>query len=155
MIELYEAGEEWEQACAFRQQLLETVIDGEERFRMLTELADVWADRVGDAHQALAAPEQAADLKPDGHPPQHRSLQLYQKSGQWEQVVLTLQRIAEGDPKADRRARYFFTMAQVYRDKLDDPYQAATLFDEALDLNPEYLDAFARLDKIYTQLQDW
>ena len=155
IVAVYEGLNDFSQSCLYRQQMLDNVLDGEERYGLLVELAEIWADKVGDPLQAVNAFEQAADLKPEDHQLQHRMLQLYQKTNQWDRVVDTLQRIAEGDPKADRRARYLFTMAQVYRDKLDDPYHAAELFDEALDLNPEYLDAFKRIDKIFTGLKNW
>ncbi len=152
---VYEQSGDWAQACEYRQQILDNVIDGEERFQLLTDLADIWADRVGDSMRALQSLEQAAELQPDDHQLQHKMLALYQKTDQWDRMVEVLQKIAEADPKPDRRARYLFTMAQVYRDKLNDPYHAAELFDEALDLNPSYLDAFKRIDKVYTSLKDW
>jgi tetratricopeptide (TPR) repeat protein len=46
-------------------------------------------------------------------------------------------------------------MAQLYRDKLDDPMRAVDLFNEALDLNPGYLDAFERINKILTAQKEW
>ena len=155
LVAIYETNNDWTQACAYRQQILDTVVDGDERFRLLNELADIWSGKVGDPQQALFAYEQASDLQPDDHQIQHKMLALYQKTDQWDRMVDVLQRIAEGDPKPERRARYLFTMAQVYRDKLNDPYHAAELFDEALDLNPDYLDAFKRIDKVYTGLKDW
>jgi tetratricopeptide (TPR) repeat protein len=155
LAQTYESLNDWAQSCAYRQQILDNVLDGDERFKLLLELSDIWADKVGDPVQALNALEQAADLHPEDHQLQHKLLALYQKTSRWDQVVSTLQRIAEGDPNPQRRARYLFTMAQVYRDKLDDPYQAVALFDEALDLNPDYLDAFMRVDKILTSINDW
>ncbi len=151
----YESLNDWAQSCAYRQVILDNVIDGEERYKLLVELSDIWADKVGDPVQALNALEQAADLHPEDHQLQHKLLALYQKTSRWEKVVSTLQRIAEGDPNPQRRARYLFTMAQVYRDKLEDVYQAVALFEEALDLNPEYIDAFQRIDKLLTQANDF
>lgn len=155
LVGIYEGLNDWTQACAYRQQEIDNVLDGEERYALLNDLAGIWRDKVGDPHQALGAYERAAELQPDDHQLLHQMLTLYQKTDQWDRMVEVLQRIAESDPKPDRRARYLFTMAQVYRDKLNDPYHAAELFDEALDLNPEYLDSFKRIDKIYTTLKDW
>ena len=49
-----------------------------------------------------------------------------------------------------RKSRYLYTMAQLYRDKLEDQIRAVDLFNEALDLNPGYLEAFERINKILT-----
>src|SRR5262245_61210558 len=155
MVKIYERLNDWSQVCAYRQQILDTVFDADERYDLLNELAEIWASKVGDAQQALYAYEAATDLKPEDHQLLHRMLVLYQKTDQWDRVVEILQRIAEGDPNPKRRSRYLFTMAQAYRDKLNDPYHSAELFDEALDLDPDYLDAFKRLDKVYTSLKDW
>ncbi|RLB54460.1 MAG: hypothetical protein DRI90_20225, partial [Deltaproteobacteria bacterium] len=155
LVAIYEKLNDWPQSCAYRQQILDTVMEGDLRFDMLCEMGDIWSSQVGDPQQAIYAFEQASDLKPEDHVLQHKMLQLYQKTGQWDRVVEVLQRVAEGDPQPERRARYLFTMGQAYRDKLDDPYHAAELFDEALDLNPDYLDAFKRIDKLYTGLKDW
>jgi tetratricopeptide (TPR) repeat protein len=46
-------------------------------------------------------------------------------------------------------------MAQLYRDKLEDLERSVELFNEALDLNPEYLGAFERINKILTQQKNW
>jgi tetratricopeptide (TPR) repeat protein len=155
LSEIYIAQGDWAQACAYRQLILDTILDGEERFAFLLELSDQWENKVGDAVQALAAMEQAVALKPEDHLLQHRLLALYQKTARWHDVVQTLSRIAEGDPNPQRRARYMFTMGQVYRDKLDQPYQAIDLFEQALDLHPEFVDAFMRIDKILSSLGDW
>jgi tetratricopeptide (TPR) repeat protein len=154
-VAIYEELNDWSQACVYRRQIIDNVLEGEERYELFKALGDIYAEKVGDPNQALVAFEAASEIKPDDHLLLHKMLQLYQKVNAWEKVVDALQRIAEADPNPERRSRYLFTMGQAYRDKLDDPYHAAELFDEALDLNPEYLEAFKRVDKIFTGLKDW
>ena len=55
----------------------------------------------------------------------------------------------------ERRSRYLYTMAQLYRDKLNDQLRAVDLFNDALDLNPGFLEAFERINKILTSLKEW
>ena len=70
-------------------------------------------------------------------------------------MVDTVQAIADLEERPEIKARYFYTMAQLYRDKLEDPDRAVELFNEALDLNPSYLEAFERINKILTDQKDW
>src|SRR5688500_1808471 len=46
-------------------------------------------------------------------------------------------------------------MAQLYRDKIQDTDRAVELFKESLDVNPEVLEAFARINKIITVERNW
>ena len=85
----------------------------------------------------------------------HKLLNLYQQVGRWPDAVETIQRIAELESNPDRKSRYLYTMAQIHRDKLDDQARAVDLFNEALDLNPTFLEAFERINKIFTSQKDW
>ena len=78
-----------------------------------------------------------------------------QAAQQWERMNDTLQRIADLETNPERKSKYFFTMAQIYRDHLQDPERAVDLFNSALDLNPAYLEAFERINKILTAQKDF
>jgi tetratricopeptide (TPR) repeat protein len=85
----------------------------------------------------------------------HKLLQLYQRAGDWQQMVDTLQSISVLEPRPEYKSRYVFTQAQLYRDKLQDPDRAVELFNDALDLHPSYLEAFERINKILTKEKNW
>src|SRR5262249_60905630 len=85
----------------------------------------------------------------------HKLHELYQRTQQWERMVDILQRIADMEMQPNRKSRYLNTMGQLYRDKLDNQQRAVELFNEALDLDPGFLDAFERINKILTPLKEW
>ena len=70
-------------------------------------------------------------------------------------MIDTIQAIAEMEKDPVRKSKFLYTIAQLYRDKEDDPDKAVDLFNEALDLNPGYLEAFERINKILTGRKDW
>ena len=104
---IYEATD-WPQSCAYRQQILDTVIDGDERF----DAAQRARRHLGG--QGRSDPHAGAVRAGAGPPSSSRTTissstrcwQLYQKTDQWDRMVDVLQRIAEADPKPERRARY-------------------------------------------------
>ena len=155
LVETYAQGNDWKQVAAYKRQILDSVYDGEERYKILNEIGDIWSDREKNPQKAIDALEEARDLKPQDHVLLHKLLQLYQSAADWQKMVDTLQSIAEHEEKREIKARYIFTQAQIYRDKIEDLDRAVELFNESLDLNPSYLEAFERINKVLTQQKNW
>lgn len=155
MVQVYDSLKDYKQVCHYKRQILDNVVDGQQRFKMLVDIGDIWIDKENNYPKGIEAFEEALELEPQNHVLLHKNLQNYQRTQQWAQMVDTLQRIADIEPQPERRSKYLFTMAQLYRDKLDDQMRAVDLFNESLDLNPGYLDAFERINKILTALKEW
>lgn len=155
LVGVYAKLNDWKQVAAYKRQILDTLFESEDRYVLLNDIGDVWAEKDKNVQKAIEALEEAREIKPQDHVLLHKLLQLFQKAGNWEQMVETIQAIADLEERPDIRARYFYTMAQLYRDKLEDLERSVELFNEALDLNPEYLEAFERINKILTQQKNW
>ena len=155
LIEVYSEEGQWSQVAEYKRQVLDTMFDEDERYELLLSIADVWSSKAGQGYKAIDALEEAYELRPSDHVLLHKLLQLYQQEKEWSKMIDTLQAIAELESNPTKRSRYFYTMAQLYRDKLEDAERAVELFNEALDLNPDYLEAFERINKILTQTRHW
>jgi tetratricopeptide (TPR) repeat protein len=155
LVSMYAASNDWKQVAAYKRQILDSVYEGDERFKILNEIGEIWSEKEKNAGKAIEALEEALELKPQDHVLLHKLLQLYQQAADWQKMVDTLQAIADLEEKPEIKARYVYTQAQLYRDKLDDMDRAVELFNEALDLNPSYLEAFERINKVLTQQKNW
>ena len=43
---------DWKQVCAYKRQILDNVFDGDERFKLLVEIGDIWSDKDKNPHKA-------------------------------------------------------------------------------------------------------
>lgn len=155
LIDVYAAANDWKQVAAYKRQVLDSVYDGEERYKLLNEIGDLWAEKEKNPQKAIEALEEAQELKPQDHVLLHKLLQLYGDAAEWQKMIDTLHSIASIEEKPELKSRYYYTMAQIYRDKLNDLDRSVELFNESLDLNPSYLQAFERINKILTQEKNW
>ncbi len=155
LVSLYTELKDWKQSVAYRRQILDNVFEADERFKMLNEIADVWNDNDKNPTKAIEALEEAREIQPLNQGLLHKLIALYQATENWSKMIDTLQTIAEGEKDAGRKSKFLYTMAQLYRDKEGDQDKAVELFSEALDLNPTYLEAFERINKLLTGKKDW
>ncbi len=155
LVEIYGKANDWKQVAEYKRQILDSIFEGELRFGVLLEIGDLWAEKEKNPNKAIEAYEEALDLKPQNHVLLHKILQAYQAAEEWQKMVDTLDAIKSLEERADRQARYLFTQAQLYRDKLNDEDRAVELFNEALDKNPEFLEAFERINKVLTAQKNW
>ena len=155
LIEVYGKAGDNKLVAEYKRQILDTIFDGEQRFTMLMDIGDLWAGKENDPLKALEAYEEARDLKPQDHVLLHKMVQNYQKAQEWQKMVDVLDAIKEVEDRPKLRAKLINTQAQIYRDMLDDKARAVELFNEALDLDPEFLEAFERINKILNAEKNW
>jgi len=155
LVEVYGKSGENKLVAEYKRQILDTIFDGEQRFTMLMDIGDLWAGKENDPLKALEAYEEARDLKPQDHVLLHKMVQNYQKAQEWQKMVDVLDAIKEVEERPKLKAKLINTQAQIYRDMLDDKARAVELFNEALDLDPEFLEAFERINKILTAEKNW
>ncbi|MCS6900497.1 MAG: tetratricopeptide repeat protein, partial [Myxococcales bacterium] len=155
LTNLYADLRDWKQVAEYKRQILDNVIDGEERYRILLEIADVWEKNEKNAAKALEALEEARDLKPDDHKLLFRMMPLYQEVKNWPRMIDTLQAAIDLDPDPKRKARYYQTQGQIYRDFENDPERALECFNLALDNDPTWLEPFERIAKLLTLQKNW
>jgi len=155
LVSLYTELKDWKQVVAFKRQILDNIVDGEERFKVLNEIGDVWQDFDKNPSKAIEALEEALELFPTKLTLLHKLLALYQATENWSKMIDTISSIADTEKDPVRKSKFLYTMAQLYRDKEGNQDRAVELFNEALDLNPTFLEAFERINKILTAQKDW
>jgi tetratricopeptide (TPR) repeat protein len=155
LIDVYTGLKDFKQVCAYKRQILDDVEDVGERFKLLVDIGDIWADKEKNPQKAIETYEEALELEPKNHVLLHKLLQLYQATSNWPKMIESLQTIAALETNPERKSKYVYTMAQLYRDKEEDLDRAVEAFNETLDLNPSFLEAFERINKILTQKKDW
>jgi len=77
------------------------------------------------------------------------------RSRRWEGTLAWLQKLAEVEPDADRRARRWIALAPIFRDQVHDPDRAIGCYDHALGASPSALGAFESIHSIRTERAEW
>ncbi|MCH2108989.1 MAG: tetratricopeptide repeat protein [Polyangiaceae bacterium] len=155
LIAIYEKASDYQHVAEHKRQILDSVFDGDERFTLLSEIGDIWLSKEKDPLKAVEAYEEARDLNPQDHVLLHKMVQAYQSASEWQKMVDVLDSIMEVDQRPKLKAKLLNTQAQIYRDMLEQKERAVELFNEALDLDPEFLEAFERINKILTKDKNW
>ncbi len=154
VIELHDAGKNFEQVIHFKKELLNAV-DEEERFETLVEIGDIWQGKLRNTQKAISAYVEALDIDPDNRPVLHKVLPLYQSTKQWQKVVDIIRRVAEMEEDGEKLGRLYYSMGVIYRDEIKNAEEAVACFNLSLDASITELKAFEAIDRILTQRKDW
>ena len=156
LVGVYAELKDWKQVVAYKRQILDNVVDGGRA------LQDARRDRRHLERQGQEPAEGASRRS------KRRSISSRRTTcSSTSSCALPGDReLGEDDRHApgasptwrrtpERKSKFLYTMAQLYRDKESDQERAVELFNEALDLNPGFLEAFERINKILTAQKDW
>ena len=154
VVGMHEKHGDWEKVIHFKKAIIPTS-DEEERFDFLVQIGDIWQDKLKNSPKAIQSYTEALDIQPENHVLLHKLLNLFTATEQWLQAVEIIERVATLEKNTQKVAKYHYSIALVYRDKIKEPLQAIDHFNIALDGDATQLKAFEAIDRILTSQKDW
>jgi tetratricopeptide (TPR) repeat protein len=145
---LYRASGRWRAAVDTCRRQCEGA-GAEERAALLIEAAEILAQELDDAHQALALYQEAEQATASPAALWPRLTELCEATGNVAGAVELLARRAEHERDAATRSEHYARAGELAADQLHDPEAAERLFLRALQHRPAHAQVLVRLADIY------
>src|SRR5699024_10560714 len=136
-----------------KSRLLAHTEDPLDRFELLMDLGNAHSE-LGDVKRAIDHFRAAVELQPNSRQALIQLLKGYQDAGNWQRATEVLGVLAQSETNPERKTRYFYTIALMFRDQIGDEDEAVNFLNVVLDNDPTYLEAFQDLDAILTERRD-
>lgn len=166
VVALQSAQNDWEAVVHAKRSLMATASDAE-RIALLSEIGNIYHDRLQNSQKAIAAYLEAVEVAPDDHSLLQKVLDLYTETKQWKKVVETIERFIALESEPVRKGSYYLAAGTIARDELKATDEAIDFYNQSLDsffadparlpksYLPRALKAFEAIDKILTTKKDW
>jgi len=150
------AGErgDWRAVIQARRDALEGASE-EERLKLLEEIGDAHAGKLGERVAAIGVYLDGLALRPRSQRLLHKLLDLYTEEKEWRRAVDVLDRIAEVEKDPSVRAKVHNAAALIARDELGAADEAVLRFGRALDDAPGLEGAFEAIEELLAAEEDW
>ncbi|HVW24320.1 MAG TPA: tetratricopeptide repeat protein [Polyangiaceae bacterium] len=131
----YQAREEWDRVVNAKTRHLD-IATGEQRQRLLVEIGDIAAAKLGDRALATKSLVAALDERPDDRKLLARLMQFYSEDKDWQKLLDVVLKLAEfvEDPK--QKAKYLQTAALVAGQEMGEYDLAIEYCDRVLAIDP-------------------
>lgn len=134
--------------------LLKGAASDDERFDILSSIAEIQREELHDQEGALATLTEAIALRPGDPDTLHELMEIYTLAGHWQHAVEVLRALVETETGA-AKARYLVATANILNYELKAGPEAIELYNQALDIAPEDRRSFERIERILTARSDW
>jgi tetratricopeptide (TPR) repeat protein len=135
LVQVYEAQQDWKKLAGAKRQLL-GLLEPEQHAEVLTELAELGFDKLGEPEQARVDLLAAYELRPDDRRVLIRMMQLYTQEQAWSELVLVVDKLAAFVDDPGPKSKYLMTAAMVSARHLDRKKQALDYYRQVLFLDP-------------------
>jgi golgin subfamily B member 1 len=147
----------WERAAELRQQLI-NVLDGNAKVGVYLELGQIAREQLKEPYLAIDAYSGALRLQPESPEVMDalyvllRETRQGQKAAEVLERMLTLPALAAEPHKAKR---VWFALGEIRRDELRDVEGATQAFNQALDLDHRFVEAFSAIEALLGGARQW
>jgi tetratricopeptide (TPR) repeat protein len=157
MVTLSEAAQNFERAAEFRQRLLQ-LLDGEARYTAGVALGELARSRLKDPYMALDAYLAAHRVRPEVLEVLDALYVLYRETKQGARAAEMLEKMLALPAllkDATRAKRVWFALGELSRDELGDVDKATQCFNQALDVDWRFLEAFSAIEGLLGAGKRW
>jgi tetratricopeptide (TPR) repeat protein len=157
MVELTEAAGAFERAGEFRQRLLQ-VLEGEARYVAGVALGELARTRLKDPYMALDAYLAAHRVRPEVLEVLDALYVLYRETKQGARAAEMLEKmlaLPALQQDATRSKRVWFALGELNRDELGDVDKATACFNQALDVDWRFVEAFTAIEAMLGAGKKW
>ena len=119
------------------------------------QVGEIRSKHLDDMEGSNQALELAVDLDPSNRSNAERLLALYREREQYGKVVELIARLEEDNWEGEELVTLWLERAQVLHEKLDDKPKAIESYQQALDIDPDQLQAHRALADLYVETRDW
>lgn len=153
-IRHFDKEHDYQNAIRYRLKLSRT-LPLDDSVQTLSEIGDICLEGLQDRAAAIDAYLNALMAKPDDRRVLHKLIPIYSKDKRWKELIDTITRIAKQESDPEKLARFHYSMALIFRDKLDEYEPALQCLSAALDANPDDEQAFFAAQGLLRGLQDY
>lgn len=141
-------------AVDVRRRLLAHVSDDSKRFEIYVEIAEAEA-LMGNVDGSVSGYRSALEIDPKSKIVLAKLLNIFRDTGNWQRATEVLAMLASLEEEPQRKARLLLAIGAMFRDQLENPEKALQMFNQSLDEDPTYLEAFEAIDGMLTRENDW
>lgn len=156
--DLYAAEQNWRDLVDVLDREANVVDDDEVRMRIQNDLGHIWYEKLGRERNAIECWERVLDIDPARTDALMSMATVYEKSGQYHELVDTLRRMLDVSGPHLELAELEHTHARLgylYAKELQQPMDAVDSFQRALEINPANMDVINSLEHIHRQEEQW
>lgn len=152
---LYARLGDWENLVAINQREADLINDQHRIVALLCKNGDLLETRLADETRAIDYYRRVLTLAPN-YLPALRSLgAIYQRLGQWEDLVRMYHRELEATGEGEAAANIRFKIAQIHEDKLGHGSKAESNYRKILEIDPNFTPALHALTRLYQKSDNY
>lgn len=155
--EIYAERAEWDDVYDMYLQLI-GVVSEEERFDMYLELGSICTERLNDVFRAIdsyAGALRCAKTSEQKQKVMEKLYPLYIDARQPQKAATILKELCQLEKDKDKLKTYYLKLAELNRKMLTNLDEAIEYYNKVLDIDPNYAQAFAEIEKILADRRDW
>ncbi len=152
---LYVSSERWEESLEMARAELGLLTTREAQVARTYEIGHLYAEKLSDLTRAIEWYQRALELAPTYAPALSALKEAYEQKGMPHDVIRVLTIMEANTRDYKQKSACFYEMGRIYAERLYDQATGIDYYQQAVDLDPENVNAAPALIEYYLREQRW